>query len=81
MERRGEMRLLRYSVLAVIVAFSLIFGGCSGNAAEELFKTAQFEELQRNEEHAAQLYEEIIKKYPDSEFARKSEERLSEISQ
>lgn len=52
---------------------------CSSNQAEELFETAQFEELQNNREHARQLYEDILKKYPESKYAEKAEERLSDL--
>ena len=53
--------------------------GCSGNKAAELYETAGFEELQNNKAHALQLYQEIIEKYPDSDYAKKAEERISEI--
>jgi TolA-binding protein len=55
------------------------FAACSGNSAEETFKTAQFEELQNNKEHARQLYNEIIHKYPETGYAGKAKERLSEL--
>jgi outer membrane protein assembly factor BamD (BamD/ComL family) len=54
-----------------------MLSGCSGNKAAELYETAQFEELQNNREHALQLYQEIIKKYPDSEYAKKAGEKIS----
>jgi hypothetical protein len=37
------------------------------------------EELQNNREHALKLYQEIIEKYPGSEYARKAEERVSQL--
>ena len=55
------------------------FAACSGNNAEEIFKTAEFEELQNNKEHAEQLYNEIIQKHPGSEYAVKAKERISEL--
>jgi hypothetical protein len=57
----GSMKL---RILVLIACLGLALAGCSGNGAKELFETAQFEELQNNQEHARQLYEEIIKKYP-----------------
>lgn len=57
----------------------ITFAACSGNSAEETFKTAQFEELQNNNEHAEQLYNEIINKHPESEYADRAKERLSEL--
>jgi TolA-binding protein len=59
--------------------FFLLTAGCSGSGPNELYKTAQFEEKQNNTEHAAKLYNEIIKKYPDSEEARKARENLKKI--
>jgi TolA-binding protein len=63
-----------------LMAISMItLSSCSGNQADELFKTAQFEELQNNREHARKLYGEIIRKYPGSEEAKKAEDRLAEL--
>lgn len=70
-------RLILIFIIAVVVTLS----GCSGNKASELFETAKFEELQNNKEHAMQLYEEIIKKYPDSEQAKIAKDRLSALKQ
>ena len=65
--------------LALIVVFALALSGCSGSKASEMFETAKFEELQNNKPHAIELYEEIVKKYPDSEQAKKARERLAEL--
>jgi len=67
----------RYLFLFVVAVISL--SGCSGNRAEELFETARLEELQNNEDHAKKLYQEIVAKYPDSEYARNARDRLSEM--
>ncbi|MBI4687406.1 MAG: hypothetical protein HY756_06460 [Nitrospirae bacterium] len=72
---------MRYVILVLITATMLAVSGCSADNSKELFDTAQFEELQNNKEHAVQLYEEIIKKYPQSEYAKKSQERLSKLKQ
>ncbi|MBF0338098.1 MAG: outer membrane protein assembly factor BamD [Nitrospirae bacterium] len=64
-------------LLAVVIV--LLLPGCAGKKDRELFETAQFEEKQNNREHARQLYEEIVTKYPDSEYATKAKERLSDI--
>jgi hypothetical protein len=56
------------------------FTACAENNAEDLFKTAQFEELQNNREHAEILYKEILANYPDSEYSKKAEKRLSELN-
>ncbi|MGE0086087.1 MAG: outer membrane protein assembly factor BamD [Desulfococcaceae bacterium] len=63
----------------MLVFFSFSLAGCSGGKAKELFDTAQLEELQNNTEHARRLYEEIIQKYPDSEFSQKAEQRLNAL--
>jgi len=66
--------------MAAFMIIGLIaLSGCSGNNAPELFETAKFEELQNNREHAIRLYEEIVTKYPGSEFADKAKERLREL--
>ena len=64
-------------ILVLMMILALAFSGCSDKKAKELFETAQFEELQKNQKHAKQLYEEIIKKYPKTDYARKANERLS----
>jgi len=62
-------------MLAVVFSIS----ACSGSGGKELFDTAKFEELQNNTQHATELYEEILKKYPKSEYAKKAEERLNAL--
>ena len=52
---------------------------CSGKKAKEMYETAQFEELQKNYVHARQLYREIIKKYPESEYSKKASDRLDAL--
>lgn len=66
-------------MLAVFMSSTLLFSGCTGSKAAELFETAQFEEVQNNKEHAKQLYAEIVRKYPDSDYAKKARERLVEL--
>ena len=62
----------------LLLAFCvLVASGCASERGKELFDTAQFEEKQHNQEHAAKLYDEIVKKYPGSDLARKAEERLA----
>ncbi len=60
--------------LTIILA--IVLGACSGQKASELYDTAKFEELQNNREHAIQLYEQIIVRYPSSDYAVKAKERL-----
>lgn len=72
---------MRYAflILALVCAFGL--SACAQDGGKELFDTAKFEELQNNKEHARELYEEVMKKYPKSEYARKAEERLRELKE
>jgi outer membrane protein assembly factor BamD (BamD/ComL family) len=63
----------------VLMCCVIVLAGCAGDKGKELFETAQFEEKQHNPEHARQLYGELVKKYPDSEFARQAKERLAEL--
>lgn len=70
---------MRGTVIILLIVFSLAIFACSGNKAAELFDTAKFEELQNNKEHAIQLYEEIVKSYPDSDYAKRAKERLAQL--
>ena len=58
--------------------FVLGVAGC-GEDPQQLFETAQFEELQNNHSHARELYERIIRADPDSDFAKKAEARMAEM--
>ena len=60
-------------------ALLLFVTACSGSGAKDLYETAKFEELQNNHRHALQLYEEIVRDYPASEFAKKSEGRILKL--
>jgi TolA-binding protein len=71
---------MRYACLILVVTVGLVFAGCSGSKPSELLETAQFEELQNNKEHARQLYEEIVKKYPESEQAVPAKKKLAELN-
>jgi TolA-binding protein len=70
---------MRGAIIAAGVLFALAGPACTGNGAPELYDTARFEEVQHNPQHARELYEEIIRKYPGSEHARKAQERLAAL--
>lgn len=72
-------RVLVAVVVTMLFGLTLVLSACSSDSAKELFETAKFEELQNNKEHAKELYEEVVKKYPRSEYAKKAEERLSAL--
>lgn len=61
------------------IALLWMLPGCSDRRAQELYETAQLEELQNNRPHAAQLYRELIEKYPETEYGRKAKERLEAL--
>lgn len=62
-----------------MVCMVLIIAACSADKSKELFETAQFEEKQNNREHARQLYQEIVTKYPKSPLAKQAQERLDAL--
>jgi outer membrane protein assembly factor BamD (BamD/ComL family) len=70
-------------ILVALTAFLFIIflPGCAGDKAHELYETAKFEELQNNKLHARELYEEILKKYPKSDYAKKAMERLMTLNE
>ncbi len=71
---------MKRAILAFLLILIFTVSACS-DKAKELYDTAQFEELQKNREHATQLYDEIVRKYPDSDYAKKSKERLTALQQ
>lgn len=72
---------MRRITLILVIILATALSGCSGNGAKELFDTAKLEELQDNHEHARQLYQEIIDNYPESQYANRANERLSELKE
>jgi TolA-binding protein len=67
-------------MVMVFLATAMLAGCTSGDKkAAELLDTAGFEEKQNNFEHAAMLYEEILKKYPGSQAAKSSAARLDAL--
>ena len=62
--------------MLLVLTLALPLAGC-GDGAEEMFETAQFEEVQNNREHARKLYNRILRDHPDSPFAARARERLA----
>ena len=58
-----------------------ILPACSSadERANQLYSIAELEEQQRNIDHAAQLYKEIVEKYPHTSFADQARARLQEL--
>jgi outer membrane protein assembly factor BamD (BamD/ComL family) len=47
-----------------------------GDGAQEIFDTAELEELQNSPDRALILYQEIVDKYPSTPLAKKAKERI-----
>lgn len=65
-------------VLAALLTLAFMTGCFSDKKANELLETARFEEKQNNREHALKLYNEIIRKYPNSSAASAAKARLQD---
>jgi TolA-binding protein len=63
----------------ILPALLLAASSCGPDQAAQLLDTAQFEERQTNKAHAKELYEEIIRHYPDSPAAKTARTRLAEL--
>ena len=70
---------MKQIIIIFVILSALMLSGCSADNAGDMFETAQFEELQNNQEHARELYRKIMKEFPESEYAKKSKERLLEL--
>ena len=78
-ENLGLHGFEKFTVLILLLSLVLTLSCCSDNNAKELFDTAKLEELQFNPDHAKKLYQEIVSKYPESEYAEKAKERLAAL--
>lgn len=64
----------------MLLTLTILPGCISGEKkAAELLETAVFEEKQNNLEHAAQLYDEILKEYPSSPAAKDAAARKAQL--
>jgi TolA-binding protein len=70
---------MKLVILSLMILLSVSVSGCTGDKPKELMDTAILEEKQQNSDHARQLYQEIIQKYPDSPVAKDAQRRLSEL--
>ena len=62
--------------LAVLL---FLVSACGQDQPAQMLETAQFEERQNNMVHAKQLYEDIVRQYPDSQAATTARVRLEEL--
>lgn len=69
---------MRLAIIFLVIVYAL---GCSDNGAQELYRTAQFEERQNNLQHAKELYQDITTKYPTSSYAEDAQARLTILNQ
>ena len=63
-------------IVILLFIFCTALTACTGNEGEQQLEIAQLEEKQNNIEHALKLYEEVVRKYPDSPNAKIAQERL-----
>lgn len=63
----------------VVFALFLMGSACGPDQAAQLLETARFEERQTNRAHAKELYEQIVRQYPDSPAAKIARTRLAEL--
>ena len=64
----------------VILVLLMSTSACGPDQASHMLETAQFEERQTNKAHAKELYEDIIRQYPDSPAAKTARTRLAELA-
>jgi len=69
-------RTILLAAAGAVLATALL--SCTGGA-KELLETAQFEETQRNLPHARELYQEVLRRYPDSPEAATAAARLQAL--
>ncbi|MET0516730.1 MAG: hypothetical protein ABW047_15540 [Nitrospiraceae bacterium] len=67
---------MAHNCLAVLL---FLVSACGQDQPAQMLETAQFEERQNNMVHAKQLYEDIVRQYPDSAAATTARTRLEEL--
>jgi hypothetical protein len=77
---RGSLGAL-VLISGAVVILGLALGACisAEQAAQEGFELAQFEERQGNADHARELYQQILDRYPATAWAEKARERLNAL--
>lgn len=63
------------------MAFVALLGaaGCFGEDPAQMLETAKFEERQRNEPHAREIYERLVANFPESPEAGEARARLAAL--
>lgn len=70
-------KIFKWTMLTLL----LMGTACGPDQAAQLLETAQFEERQNNRAHAKELYEEILRNYPDSPAALTARARLTQLTE
>lgn len=65
--------------ITLLLAVSSVACTSAERVAQETYELAQFEEKQGNAEHARQLYQDVITKYPDTSWAEKARASLADL--
>lgn len=73
--------MVKRLMFIIVVAVVIVLNSCGGDSPKSMFDTAQLEELQNNSKHAKEIYEDIISKHPNTEYAQKAKERLDKLVQ
>ena len=73
-----KVNVVKITFVVMVLLFAFLVG-CGGESPDSLFETAKFEEKQANFTHAKELYHQIIRDYPDSEWTRKAKERFEAL--
>ncbi len=66
-------------VLCVIAFLAMSLVSCKGGDVKSLYESAMLEEQQNNSEHARELYQEILNKAPDSDYAKRAKGRIDAL--
>ena len=72
--------MTRFGRIGAALAVAALLHGCGGGA-QELLDTAQLEETQRNVPHARQLYEEVMRRYPNTPQSATARARLEVLGE
>ena len=65
--------------VALLLAVSTPACTSAERAAQETYELAQFEQKQGNAEHARQLYQDVVAKYPNTSWAEKARASLADL--
>ena len=72
--------MTRFGRTGTALLLAALLLGCGGGA-RELLDTAQLEETQRNLPHARELYQELLRRYPNTPEAATAAERLKALGE